>query len=369
MDSWANKFKSLFNSLNPILLIRSIVVPANKKLVVTTDSLLEGVHFPLATPAHAIGFKSLAVNLSDLAAMGASPHACNMVLGLPEYNDQWVQQFVQGWAELALQFSVPIGEIKTFRTAQEIEIHVTAFGLLSEGEGLYRHTAQMGDLIYVSGTLGEAAVGLSLELQLIDNENPLKALDDITLIALGKHEQYLVSRLRYPTARVELGRVLNGVASSCLDISDGLQADLGHIVQRSQVAAQINCGDLFISEALTQHSLQVSADTNSDKLSSNKLSRAWDDMLTGGDDYELCFTVAPSNKQFIEQISDECNIRLSCIGEMTEGYCVTKTLSTNDEVQRSQDDIQGRDADKNLTVLDAQGALYFPQTKSYEHFQ
>ena len=327
MDSWTTNLSSVFESAGSF--ITDIEVAAEHNLVVTTDTLIEDVHFPKNTPAHAIGYKSLAVNLSDLAAMGATPHSCGLMLMLPDYNEQWIEQFVKGWHELAMQYRLPLSEIQVQQSSRKVEAHVTAFGTLTTDQGLYRHSAQVGDLIYVSGALGEAAAGLNIELNADPTSEPNRE---------SKSIKQLVSRLRYPNPRVSLGQALNGIANACLDVSDGLIADVGHIAERSNVNVELLCDEIYLSASLQNYC--ATSDNNFCAL---------DYALAGGDDYELCFTVPPANITLLEKIVNSEQTHICCIG---------KIVSHRKKQQ----------AENRVMIFDPDGKLFQPKINSYEHF-
>jgi len=243
-----------------------LAVPAGQILAVSTDSLVAGVHFPLSTRAFDIGWKSLAVNLSDLAAMGATPAWATLALILPDADAQWVGQFAYGFAALAGEFKLALVGGDT--TQGPLSITVTVHGFVPDGAALLRSSARIGDGVYVTGTLGDAAAGL----RCIDQDKNISAPPRSASPAACAT---LIERLDRPTPRVAQGLALRGRASACIDISDGLVADLGHICAASGVGAEVDVESLPASSALfglfdasTRHALQ----------------------LSGGDDYELCFT-------------------------------------------------------------------------------
>ena len=279
-------------------------VPTGEQLVISVDTSVCGVHFPESTPAHAIGHKSLAVNLSDLAAMGATPRWFTLALTLPERQDDWLQSFSSGLRTLAERHNIQLIGGDTTRGPLSISIQV--IGSLPRGSALLRSGAKAGDLIVVSGTLGDAAAGLQnlwgkLELPIEDAD-------------------YCQQRLNYPAPRLELGKLLrqHGYASSCMDLSDGLLGDLKHICKASQLGATINPRQLPFSSAL--------AGLPEDK----KIPLA----LTGGDDYELLFTLAPEKLSKMAKDAEALGITVTVIGEMTdngteiylsEGVVITQT--------------------------------------------
>ena len=256
--------------------------PPGRQLVVTADTLNEGVHFPRGTSPADVGWKALAVNLSDLASMGAEPAWCTLSLSLPQSDPAWIEGFLDGFLDLAGQHGIALVGGDT--TRGPLSIAVTAMGLVEPGRALRRDGARVGDEVWVTGTLGDAAGGLAL----LDRE-PVPALR---------------ARLDRPTPRVAAGRALAGIATACVDVSDGLLADLGHIASRSRVAAQVEVDALPMSETLraafdaaTRTALQAS----------------------GGDDYELCFTAPLEARAGIDAVSTQLGLRITRIGRITAG--------------------------------------------------
>jgi thiamine-monophosphate kinase len=229
-------------------------------LVVSTDTLVAGVHFPEDTPPSDIGYKALAVNLSDLAAMGATPAWVSLALTLPSVDESWLADFAGGFFELAARHNVQLIGGDTTRGALSITVHIQGF--VPTGTALTRTGARVGDRICVTGTLGDAA----LALQSGDACHSLSAAS----------AAYLLARLRRPTPRIDAGIALRGVATSAIDISDGLAGDLGHVLAASGVGATLEIARLPLSPAL---------------CSLEDKTQAWRLALAGGDDYELCFTV------------------------------------------------------------------------------
>lgn len=221
-------------------------IPTGKQLCVTTDTLISGVHFPEYTSPADIGYKALAVSLSDLASCASTPAFATLGLTLPEFDELWLQEFSRGFFECADAFNVQLVGGDT--TCGPLSVTVTANGFIDEGHALLRNNAQVGDIICVTGTLGDAALYLA-----------------------GKcHSESARLRLNRPTPRVEMGLLLQGIATSCIDISDGLSQDLHHILKQSHVGAEL-------------HTIPLSEDGSS-------VDGAVSYALTGGDDYELCFT-------------------------------------------------------------------------------
>lgn len=258
-------------------------VPAGRQLVVTTDTLVEDVHFEAGTAPADIGYKSLAVNLSDLAAMGADPAWYLLALTLPTMNAEWCRAFALGMHELAVDCGIRLvgGDL----TSGPLTITVTACGLVRPGTALLRSGARVGDVIGISGPTGLAARAV---LELKDLRDPAPAC---------------LRALRRPVPRVKLGQALGGLANSCIDISDGLLADLGHIVKASGVGAVVELARLPSPAELSDLS-------DEDR---------WDLQLGGGDDYELCFTAAPERWEEINGRLKALGAKVTAIGKVVEG--------------------------------------------------
>ena len=255
------------------------------QLAITTDTLVEGTHFlPSISPAD-LAYKSVAVNLSDLAAMGATPTWMSLALTLPEIKEAWLAEFSQSLFAILDRYGVSL--IGGDTTKGPLSITLTAQGFLPENQGLFRHQAKVGDWIFVSGFLGDSAAGLDLLLQnrKIENES----------------DRYFIQRHLHPTPRVELGLALRAFSCCALDISDGLLADLEHILERSQVGAEIYLENLPLSHHLCTQYEQ----TQAEKFA-----------LTGGEDYELCFTVSEEKREEMEQVLRSQGIKVTCIGQI-----------------------------------------------------
>ncbi|OYY74828.1 MAG: thiamine-phosphate kinase [Gammaproteobacteria bacterium 28-57-27] len=236
----------------------------NHHLVVTTDTLVEGVHFLADDDPASLGHKALAVNLSDLAAMGARPRWVLLNLSLPTVDEDWLQAFADGLLALARQHGVRLVGGDTVRGALNITITALGERPASAGQAMRRSGAQVGDWIAVSGVPGEAALGLAQRLGRLNLPAALAA--------------QALARLHRPTPRVELGLALRDIASSAVDISDGLAQDLGHILTASGVGATLELAKLPRSPVL-------------DAVPQDE---AWQAQLAGGDDYELLFTLPAS---------------------------------------------------------------------------
>lgn len=261
-------------------------VSAGKELVVAADMLLAGRHFFHEDDAAGVGHKALAVNLSDLAAMGATPRWALLSIALPEADERWIGAFAQGLFALADAHGVALVGGDT--TKGPLTISITIMGEVERGAALRRAGAKAGDDIWVSGTLGDAALALA----------HLKRG-----ISLAPHDAAaLLPRLHKPTPRVKLGQKLLGLAHGAIDISDGLLADLGHILDASKVGAEIDVDALPVSatvRAYLEHDVAREA------------------VLAGGDDYELCFTAAPTRRGDIEALGRRLKLNLSRIGSIT----------------------------------------------------
>ncbi|WP_460917581.1 thiamine-phosphate kinase [Pseudoxanthomonas sangjuensis] len=274
--------------------------PPSKQLVVTADTLNAGVHFPEATKPGDIGWKSLAVNLSDLAAMGAQPAWCTLSLSLPESDPEWLDGFIDGFLDLAARHDIALVGGDT--TRGPLSIAVTAMGLVDNGSALRRDGAKVGDDIWVTGTLGDAAAALQ------------------SLFAGAALDRALRMRLDRPAPRVAAGLRLVGLANSCIDVSDGLLADLGHICERSKVGAEVEISKLPASPSLQRFAPAMRI--------------PW--QAGGGDDYELCFTAAPRLRDEIRQALDFAETPGTRIGRIVAGTGVKALDAEGNEWQPPQ---------------------------------
>lgn len=264
-----------------------VSVPDGKELIITTDTLISGTHFPNNTLPYDIGYKALAVNLSDLAAMGATPAWATLAITLPNNDEAWIQSFCDGFFTLANRHQVQLigGDL----TRGALSITVQALGFTAKGAAILRSGAKPNDLIYVSGTLGDAGLALAFLQEKIELNNT--------------YQSALLLKLHRPEPRIAIGEALQGLAHACIDISDGLAADLTHILEQSQVGAILHVDQLPFSDEL-KHTL-----SHDDAI---KLA------LTAGDDYELCFTVPPNKKAELEKNLSQLPYHYTCIGEITE---------------------------------------------------
>lgn len=262
---------------------------AGHQLVVVTDTIIEDVHFPAETSAYDIAWKALAVNLSDLAAMGATPAFYSLALSLPaEKNDQaWLELFAGGLKQLASLYNIPLVGGDTTRS-DRLTITITAQGWVETGQAILRKGAKPGDLVFVSGKLGEGGLGLKAVQQHWDEADYVDAKQ----------------KLNQPAPQVTLGYYLKGLATSAIDISDGLLADLKHILVSSRCSAWIDVESVPVSETMRTYIKQ---------------SDDWSLPLIAGDDYELCFTIHPDNRSSVLTLAEELDISLTEIGQIEKG--------------------------------------------------
>jgi thiamine-monophosphate kinase len=286
-------------------------VAPGKELVVGADMLLAGRHFFHDGDPFAIGQKSMAVNLSDMAAMGATPRWALLSIALPEADGAWLEPFANGLFGMLDEHGVAL--IGGDTTRGPLTVSVTMLGEVKRGSALRRSGAKLGDDIWVSGTLGDAALALAHLRRAIQ---------------LAPHDAAaLLPRLHTPTPRVKLGQKLLGLAHSAIDISDGFLADLGHILEASQVGAEVDVDALPASDTLRSY-LEHDA--------------AKEALLAGGDDYELCFTSAPKRRAEIEKLAKRLKLGLARVGTITQK--------------------------KGLALHDAEGRPMTWEHKGFDHF-
>ena len=257
-------------------------VPPGMQLAVSIDTLVEGSHFAKGAEPRSLGHKALAVNLSDLAAMGAEPAWATLALTLPVPDEAWLAAFADGFLELAAQFGVQLVGGDTTRGPLSITVQV--HGFVAPGRALRRDGAKPGDLVYVTGTLGDAGLALLAQQGLF--------------VGLGVVEG-VRARLDRPTPRLGEGRALAGLASAAIDVSDGLAADLGHIGARSGVGATLHLDSLPLSPTVREYV----AGTGD-----------WSVPLSAGDDYELCVTVPAARQAEVEALAQYFACGLTWIG-------------------------------------------------------
>ena len=285
-------------------------LPPGCQLVVSTDMLVAGVHFLPGTEAQAVGYKALAVNLSDLAAMGADPAWFTLNLSLPAADEVWLRGFCEGLFGLAGRYGLQLVGGDTTRGPLTVGIQIA--GYVPSGQALLRSGARPGDGVYVTGQLGDAALGLMClqgQLQLADSDRVR-----------------VIQRLERPVPRVREGQTLRGLASACIDVSDGLAADLGHVLDASGAGACVELAALPLSPVYQG----VHGRTG------------WDPAVAGGDDYELCFTVPPRHEPaVVERMRPFGGVRRIGVVESAPG----------------------------LRLRDPSGAEYRPQADGFDHFR
>ncbi len=292
----------------------SIVVPPNYELLTSTDLLLEGVHFCLDwTDLFSLGIKSVAVNISDLAAMGAKPVSLHLAVGLPaNFSDEQVEQFLNGVFAGLECYEVSLVGGDTCRSEGPLVISATVQGICHKDQVITRGGAGAGDDLWVSGTLGDSG----LALHFLQMNRPLSA--------------FLAERHYRPEARVVLGQrlAIENLATAMLDLSDGLNGDLSHLLRASTVGARVELERLPLSNEFK------------DELRIDQ--SLFDLALCGGEDYELLFTAKPAMRDLLEQLSVEMNLSLSRIGEIT--------------------------STPEFDLVMASGLIYQPQISAFDHF-
>jgi thiamine-monophosphate kinase len=263
-------------------------------LVVTTDLIAAGVHFFADDPPAAIARKALRVNLSDLAAKGAEPLGYLLALALPaEWTEAWIRKFAAGLAADQAAYGISLLGGDTSRAANGLTIAITAFGRLPRGTMVHRGGARPGDLVYVSGSIGDAALGLALRTGKIDRK------------AAGRSAERLLDRYLHPQPRTALARVIRRYATAALDVSDGLIGDFGHICEVSGVGGVIEAARVPLSPSSAK---LVAADPHLLEMA-----------LTGGDDYEILATVAPRQAERFERAARRTGVAVTRIGHVTKG--------------------------------------------------
>jgi thiamine-monophosphate kinase len=269
--------------------------PPGMQLVAAMDTLVEGVHFPRGSPAASIGHRVLAVNLSDLAAMGARPAWALLALTLPRLDEQWLKEFTAAFTALARSSDVALVGGDT--TSGPLSVTIQIMGHVAESTALLRSGGRPGDRVFVSGTPGDAAAGLAIE------QSKLTAPDEAA--------EYLRKRFLYPSPRLALGDRLRSYATACIDVSDGLLGDAGKLAGASGCGVEIAFDDVPVSAAL---------------VSAVGEQRARELALTGGDDYELCFAVPASQVERLRHNLPADQWGYCCIGTLREesGTVVTR---------------------------------------------
>lgn len=291
-------------------------VSRGRVLAVAADMLVGGRHFFMDAAPESVGHKALAVNLSDMAAMGATPRWATLAIALPKPDAHWAKMMARGFMKLARKHGVDLVGGDT--TRGPLNLCVQILGEVPARQALRRDAARPGDDIWVSGTLGDAALAVAARKR---------------RITLGAAERKSAQRrLDWPQPRVALGLALRGIARSAIDVSDGLIADLGHICGRSGVAAVVELEHLPLSPLMRRHARSA-------------LARAA--LLAGGDDYELCFTASPARRDAVRQAAGRARTPVTRIGRVIrapEGAC-------------------------SVVVVDRDGLPVVPQRKGFDHFR
>lgn len=266
---------------------------AGQGFVVTADAIVEGVHFLRTDPARDIAKKALRVNLSDLAAKGARPRTYFMTTAWPAWIDEaWIADFASGLAEDQKMFGIRLGGGDTVRTFGPLSISITALGDAPPGSMIRRSGARAGDDVWVTGTIGDAGLGLRIAQSAPDRLSPAD-------------RRFLLQRYRVPEPRVTLGPVLARLASASIDVSDGLVADAGHLARQSGTSFTLSLEQVPVSVA-AQHALVQEI-----------VSKA--DLLVSGDDYEILFTAPASSRRRIEAAIKRAGVSAARIGTCVKG--------------------------------------------------
>lgn len=286
-------------------------VEPGKQLVMSVDMSIAGVHFDESWPAKDIGYRVLAVSLSDLAAMGAVPSWVTLALSMPKVDEDWLAAFSEGFFELANAHHLTLvgGDICRGPLSMSVQVH----GLIDAEQALRRDGAKVGDIIYVTGELGSAGFALNMQ-----DEAKQLSEDDY---------QHVQSRLRRPKPKIEAGKALAGIAHAAIDISDGLLLDLGYLIDASHVGATINMESLPVYDGIRQQIAKR---------------QAYELALSSGDDYELCFTAPQQKETIIAEKLAACHCECIPIGVITK--------------------------EAGLRCIQADGQLFTMSKKGYQHF-
>jgi len=290
-------------------------VPEGHELVLKTDAVVEGVHFHKSDPPETISKKALRVNISDFAAKGASPHAYLLALALPQWPDfAWLEAFARGLGQDQEEFGVALAGGDTVSTPGALTIAIMMTGSVPQGKVIRRNGAAPGDIVFVTGTVGDAGGGLEL----------LKTAS----LEHADWEIELIARYRLPRPRLAFGQALRELAGASLDVSDGLVADLGHMAKASQVRIEVLAGRVPLSAELRKfYGAEASATMRA---------------ATAGDDYEIAFTASPDRRSAIEDAASRTHTRVTEIGRVAAG--------------------------EGVALLDALGKEIFLARKGYAHF-
>ncbi|MDR3100497.1 MAG: thiamine-phosphate kinase [Paraburkholderia sp.] len=324
----------------------ALIAPAaGEMLAVSTDMLVEGRHFLPDVDPHALGHKALAVNLSDLAAMGATPLGFTLAFALPKPREDWLEAFSNGLFELADRHGCEL--IGGDTTAGPLNLCITVFGSVRQDDALRRDAARPGDDVWVSGTPGDARAGLGI----LRGEWPQVSIDRTDAAHFRR-------ALEYPEPRVALGLALAGIARAALDVSDGLAGDLLHILERSHVNAEIDVDALPLSDTLARlpRALQLQC------------------ALAGGDDYELCFTAAQAQRGAVEAAAQQAGVRVTRIGTITAPDTVVACASPGAIETAKAADVAGTHTRREapawpaIAWRDASGAPLNLTLQGFDHF-
>jgi thiamine-monophosphate kinase len=320
-----------------------------QQLVITTDTCIEGIHFRPQDPPALIAQKALRVNLSDLAAMGAQPLGYTLTLGLPAHcsHDAWLEAFTAGLKADQEEFEITLIGGDTVLSPERLIVGMTAFGQVRSPLHLHRNAAMPGDRIYVSGTIGDAFLGLKI----------LEGRLDVLHQTFVDH---LINRYQRPTPRVHLGQSLFEIAHAATDISDGFVVNLSHISGGSGLVAFVRLEDIPLSPAFQK---VLSRYEDEERLALLK------EALTFGDDYELIFTVAPHYGEEIEFLAQRHNIPLTLVGHLGAHNPLSAAQATfleNDK--REEVNLNSQAVQDYVQIIDAEGRPLSFNSFSYDHF-
>lgn len=295
-------------------------VPAEQELVLVMDTLVESVHFPANTDPFSVGYKAIAVNLSDLAAMGAEPAWATLALTLPHSDESWLAEFARGLFAAASEHNLALVGGDT--TRGPLTITVQLHGFVPVGSAILRSRAKIGDDIFVTGSLGDAGLALLAKL---NNRRELSVEQD-----------YLLARLNRPSARLAQALWLRHIAHAAIDISDGLLADLGHVLKASGVGARLEVDKVPLSPAFQSEKARWL------KENATMAPLLAELPLNAGDDYELCFTAPPRDYYLIMEKFREFGLNVTCIGKI--------------------------EPELGMRCYQENGNLWQPITEGYQHF-
>ena len=297
-------FKSILDNRDDVILgigddAACLQIPVGMQLLVSCDTLIAETHFLSTWDAYDIAYKAVMVNVSDIAAMGGSPCWLTLAVTLPTFDEHWLKRFSQGLQDSLSRYSIAL--IGGDTTRGPLSMTLTIHGLIPEGKMVSRHGAAPGDKIYVSGELGAAALAVASSTR--QDMSPI----DIAI---------LMEKLLHPEPRVDLNRDLQSFATAAIDISDGLSADLNHICMASGVGACLILDSIPVDPVVKKYQRE----------------RAIDFALSGGDDYELCFTVAPKNEELLLLSLAKSGLRCYPIGVIEHQQGMRMTLLSGETV-------------------------------------